>query len=287
MVAVQASRLSTGLHQLGKPGEVQESSKFRGCVDTFFGSGMRDSASAPYTLTSVGIFSILFSIHYQGCWQGEVVKQWRLSLVGDHFLYSQDLNVWFGGDNVLGETVRQSLIRRKRVPYTYFMICDWAINFSSWIVVKDDKIRLCLHEWIFFYLNMTCDLRTELNVIPEPFRFAWGIGDRHVSVPLVSLSDYMDVRKRFFFLFVVWDLGIESFYWLLGELWIVYQIKIFTNFFPHPRSARSDHSCVAIHGYSWKSDIFVHDPCTTGGTYNSNANVHFWLSTGWSDTGIC
>lgn len=53
MVAVQASRLSTGLHQLGKPGEVQESSKFRGCVDTFFGSGMRDSALAPYTLTSV------------------------------------------------------------------------------------------------------------------------------------------------------------------------------------------------------------------------------------------
>ena len=53
----------------------------------------------------------------------------------------------------------------------------------------------------FFYLNMTCDLRTELNVIPELFRFAWGIGDRHVSVPLVSLSDYMDVRKRFFFPF--------------------------------------------------------------------------------------
>lgn len=65
MVAVQASRLSTGLHQLGKPGEVQESSKFRGCVDTFFGSGMRDSASAPYTLTSVGIFSIyiIFSLY--------------------------------------------------------------------------------------------------------------------------------------------------------------------------------------------------------------------------------
>ena len=206
MVAVQASRLSTGLHQLGKPGEVQESSKFRGCVDTFFGSGMRDSASAPYTL-KVGIFSILFSIHYLGCWQGEVVKQSRLSLVGDHFLYSQDLNVWFGGDNVLGETVRQSLIGRKRVPYTYFMICDWAINFSSWIVVKDDKIRLCLHEWIFFYLNMTCDLRTELNVIPESFRFAWGIGDSSPSV-LVSLPG---CSNAFFFLFFVWDLGIEFF----------------------------------------------------------------------------
>ncbi|XP_020600553.1 solute carrier family 41 member 1-like isoform X2 [Orbicella faveolata] len=40
LVAVQASRLSTGLHQLGKPGELQESSKFHGCIDTFFGSGL-------------------------------------------------------------------------------------------------------------------------------------------------------------------------------------------------------------------------------------------------------
>lgn len=40
LVAVQASRLSTGLHQLGKPGEVQEKSKFHGCIDTFFGSGL-------------------------------------------------------------------------------------------------------------------------------------------------------------------------------------------------------------------------------------------------------
>ncbi|KAJ7369469.1 hypothetical protein OS493_038769 [Desmophyllum pertusum] len=40
LVAVQASRLSTGLHQLGKPGQEQESSKFRGCIDTFCGSGL-------------------------------------------------------------------------------------------------------------------------------------------------------------------------------------------------------------------------------------------------------
>lgn len=40
LVAVQASRLSTGLHQLGKPGEPQDSSKFHGCIDTFFGSGL-------------------------------------------------------------------------------------------------------------------------------------------------------------------------------------------------------------------------------------------------------
>ena len=40
LVAVQASRLSTALHQLGKPGQVQEKRKFHGCIDTFFGSGI-------------------------------------------------------------------------------------------------------------------------------------------------------------------------------------------------------------------------------------------------------
>ena len=32
------------------------------------------------------------------CWQGEFVQQSRGSLVGDHFLYSHDLNVSFMGD---------------------------------------------------------------------------------------------------------------------------------------------------------------------------------------------
>ena len=53
----------------------------------------------------------------------------------------------------------------------------------------------------FFFLNMTCDLRTELNVIPEPFRFAWGIGDRHVSVPPSVLVRLHGCTKAFFFPF--------------------------------------------------------------------------------------
>ena len=40
LVAVQASRLSTALHQLGKPGQAQEKSQFYGCIDTFFGEGI-------------------------------------------------------------------------------------------------------------------------------------------------------------------------------------------------------------------------------------------------------
>ena len=62
-----------------------------------------------YTLTSVCIFSILFSIHFQRGWQGEFVQQSRAALVGDHllhshnfhFLYSRDLNVWFRGGIVM------------------------------------------------------------------------------------------------------------------------------------------------------------------------------------------
>ena len=51
-----------------------------------------------YTLTSVCIFSILFSIHFQRGWQGEFVSQSRAALVGDHLLYSHDFCVWFRGD---------------------------------------------------------------------------------------------------------------------------------------------------------------------------------------------
>ena len=46
-----------------------------------------------YNLTSVCIFSILFSKHFLQCWQGEFVLQSKASLVGDQFLYSPDLNV--------------------------------------------------------------------------------------------------------------------------------------------------------------------------------------------------
>ena len=53
-----------------------------------------------YTLTSVCIFSILFSVCFQRGWQGEFVSQSRAALVGDHLLYSYDFHVWFRGDIV-------------------------------------------------------------------------------------------------------------------------------------------------------------------------------------------
>ena len=40
-----------------------------------------------YTITSVCIFSILFSMHFFRCLQGEFVWQSKASIIGDHFLY--------------------------------------------------------------------------------------------------------------------------------------------------------------------------------------------------------
>ena len=53
-----------------------------------------------YNLVLICIFSILFSIHFPRCWQGEFVKQWRASFVGNNFLHSQNLNVWIRADVV-------------------------------------------------------------------------------------------------------------------------------------------------------------------------------------------
>ena len=53
-----------------------------------------------YTLRSVCIFSILFSIHFPRYWQGDFAEQSRAPVLVDHFHYSRDLNVWFRSDIV-------------------------------------------------------------------------------------------------------------------------------------------------------------------------------------------
>ena len=53
-----------------------------------------------YTLTLESIFFIPFSINFLRCWKGEFVEKSEAALIGDHFLYSHDLNVWFRGDIV-------------------------------------------------------------------------------------------------------------------------------------------------------------------------------------------
>ena len=60
-----------------------------------------------YPLTSVCIFSILFSIHFLRCWRREFVYRSREYLVGDNFLHSHDVTVWYRGD----------IVRRNKMLY--------------------------------------------------------------------------------------------------------------------------------------------------------------------------
>ena len=87
-----------------------------------------------YTLTSVCIFSILFSIHFPRCWQWEFVSPSRASLVGDHCLYSLNLNVWFRG-----ETVRRNYML---VTLGVKWVCtsSWILIFVFWFLILSLQI---------------------------------------------------------------------------------------------------------------------------------------------------
>ena len=65
---------------------------------------LEDCNLTPHTLTSLCIFSILFSDRYiyiyWSLYIRDFVKPSRVFVVGDHFLYSLDLNVWFWDDMV-------------------------------------------------------------------------------------------------------------------------------------------------------------------------------------------
>ena len=71
-----------------------------------------------FTLMSVCIFSILFSIHFRRCWQGEFTQQLKVPFIGDHFLYSQGLNAWFSCD----------IVRRDQMPTVTVGGCMYKLN---------------------------------------------------------------------------------------------------------------------------------------------------------------
>ena len=72
------------------------------------------------------IFSILLFIHFLRYWQGEFVYQSKASSVGDHFLYSNDLYVWFRGD-ILRRNLMLVTLRVLRVNEGSFH-CNFAPN---------------------------------------------------------------------------------------------------------------------------------------------------------------
>ena len=71
-----------------------------------------------YTLTAVCIFSILVSIHFQMCWQGECFQQSWASLVGDN--------------SFILLTFRGDIVRRNNVPVA---LRGWWVN-SSFLKLK-------------------------------------------------------------------------------------------------------------------------------------------------------
>ena len=87
-----------------------------------------------YTLTSVCIFSILFSIHFLRCWQREFNHHPRASLAGDLFLYSHDLNDWFRGDivrrNWLLITPRSKMIEFVSFHFFFTGLATHEIHFT-------------------------------------------------------------------------------------------------------------------------------------------------------------
>ena len=104
------------------------------------------------TLTSVCTFSILFSIHFISYWQAEFIYQSRVSLAGDRFLYSRDLNIWFSCD-IVRRNWMQVTFRDQRVKTSLRnqAIHTNAIVFSQEILDrydKDEDGRLSLDEYL-------------------------------------------------------------------------------------------------------------------------------------------
>ena len=89
-------------------------------------------------LTSAYIFSILFSIHFLRCWQGEFLYQLRASLGGDHLFYSHNLNVWFRGDIVRRNKILVTL-RGQRVQELLHLV---IISFILITLMCDSGITL-------------------------------------------------------------------------------------------------------------------------------------------------
>ena len=82
-----------------------------------------------HNLTSVCIFSILFSIHFPRCRQREFVYQSRAFLFGDHFFYSCDLNVRFCSNTV--KRIKMLITcRGKRGQWINKSLCffSWNVN---------------------------------------------------------------------------------------------------------------------------------------------------------------
>lgn len=104
-------------------------------------------------------------------------------------------------------------------------------------------IRSWMFEWIFFLFKHDLWFKNWIKRNSWIISFCVGYrGPSCISSPSVLVSLPGCSNAFFFFPFFRVRLRNSFFYMLLGELWIVYQIKIFTIFFPilgvHARTTR-------------------------------------------------
>ena len=119
------------------------------------------------TLTSVCIFSILFSIHLLRMLTRRICLRIKSFFFGDHFLYSCNLNVWFRGDIVRRNRILVTL-RGSKIHFCYCMASDVFVSgflfwrkkwFISFWFFSDSTVCLfvCL---FFFYMNLSVQVWT-------------------------------------------------------------------------------------------------------------------------------
>ena len=100
-----------------------------------------------YTLKSVCIISILFTIHLIGWWKGEFVYQSTPSLAGDHLLYSRDFHFWIRADTA------------SKAVYLHFLL-PWPTN-------KGEAARKARRLWELFQLLLPILLAALPRVLAE------------------------------------------------------------------------------------------------------------------------
>ena len=66
----------------------------------------------------------------------------------------------------------------------------------------------------------------------------------------------------------------------------VCNVLIFPPSFSHPRITCSHNASAVVYGDSRKSDILIHNPCSSSRTYHSHSYIYIRLLTGWTHTGI-
>ena len=111
------------------------------------------TCSTLYPLKSEYIFSILLLTHYLKCWQGEFVYQSRALFLGDHFLYSRVLNVWFRGDILSSVSYRRVyIIQLKKSRFVENLLLYPKSEMIAFPKLKCDEIESAM---FMFTLSLT------------------------------------------------------------------------------------------------------------------------------------